>query len=88
MTSCTLDYLNREWHSASYVVIYGCAVYFTPLLTMIYCYFFIVRAVAQHEKTLREQAKKMNVASLRANTDQQKQSAEIRLAKVGNYYTN
>ncbi|XP_023213981.1 lateral eye opsin-like [Centruroides sculpturatus] len=82
MTSCTLDYLNRKWHSASYVVIYGCAVYFMPLVSMIYCYFFIVRAVSKHEKTLREQAKKMKVASLRANVDQQKQSAEIRLAKI------
>ncbi|XP_023233036.1 ocellar opsin-like [Centruroides sculpturatus] len=82
MTSCTVDYLTKEIVYMSYVIIYGCAVYMTPLITMIYSYFFIVRAVAQHEKTLREQAKKMNVASLRANTDQQKQSAECRLAKI------
>ena len=31
---------------------------------------------------MREQAKKMNVASLKSNEDAQKQSAEIRIAKV------
>ncbi|XP_076356139.1 lateral eye opsin [Tachypleus tridentatus] len=82
LTSCTVDYLTKDWSSASYVILYGIAVYFLPLITMIYCYFFIVHAVADHEKQLREQAKKMNVASLRANADQQKQSAECRLAKV------
>lgn len=82
MTSCTVDYLTKEITYMSYVIVYGCAVYMTPLITMIYSYFFIVRAVATHEKTLREQAKKMNVASLRANADQQKQSAECRLAKI------
>lgn len=35
-----------------------------------------------HEKSLREQAKKMNVTSLRSNADQNAQSAEIRIAKV------
>lgn len=82
MTSCTIDYLTKDWNSSSYVIIYGCAVYFTPLFTLIYNYTFIVQSVATHEKTLREQARKMNVSSLRANADQQKQSAECRLAKV------
>ena len=31
---------------------------------------------------MREQAKKMNVTSLRSNADQNSQSAEIRIAKV------
>lgn len=82
MTSCTVDYLTKEWWSKSYVIMYGIAVYFMPLFTIIYSYFFIVKAVSDHEKQLREQAKRMNVASLRANTDQQKTSAEIRLAKI------
>jgi r-opsin len=38
--------------------------------------------VYAHEKSLRDQAKKMNVASLRANEDASKQAAEIRIAKV------
>lgn len=82
MTSCTIDYLTKSLDHSSYVVVYGVAVYFTPLVTMIYAYYFIVSSVSQHEKQLREQAKKMNVASLRANADQQKTSAEVRLAKI------
>lgn len=82
MTSCTVDYLTEDLKSSSYVIIYGLAVYFAPLLSLIYNYTFIVRAVSIHEENLRDQARKMNVSSLRANADQQKQSAECRLAKV------
>ncbi|KFM77102.1 Ocellar opsin, partial [Stegodyphus mimosarum] len=82
MTSCTIDYLTKDWSSSSYVIFYALAVYFMPLFTLIYNYTFIVRSVAEHEEQLREQAKKMNVSSLRANSDQQKQSAECRLAKI------
>ena len=47
-----------------------------------FCYYHIVRAIIHHEEALREQAKKMNVTSLRSNVDQNAQSAEIRVAKV------
>lgn len=81
MTACGTDYLNKEWLSRSYILVYSLFVYFFPLLIIIYSYFFIVQAVAAHEKNMREQAKKMNVASLRSqeNTDK---SAECKLAKV------
>ncbi|KAI1287490.1 Ocellar opsin [Halotydeus destructor] len=82
MTSCTVDYLTKDWFFASYTIAYGVFVYFVPLFIIVYSYFFIVRTVSQHEKSLREQAKKMNVASLRANADQNKTSAEMKLAKV------
>ncbi len=36
-----------------------------------------------HEAALKAQAKKMNVDSLRSNADDGKESAEIRIAKVG-----
>lgn len=39
------------------------------------------QVVSAHEKNMREQAKKMNVASLRSNEDKEK-SADARLAKV------
>merc|ERR1719383_1382986 len=45
-------------------------------------YNVIVQAVFKHEDELRQQAKKMNVASLRSHTEQQGQSAEIKIAKV------
>ncbi|XP_073984852.1 rhodopsin 6 [Rhodnius prolixus] len=81
MTACGTDYLTKNWVSRSYILVYSVFVYFLPLFTIIYSYFFILQAVSAHEKQMREQAKKMNVASLRsaeaANT-----SAEAKLAKV------
>nr|APY20492.1 long wavelength sensitive opsin [Cucujus clavipes] len=81
MTACGTDYLSQNWLSRSYIIVYGTFVYFTPLLTIIYSYFFIVQAVAAHEKSMREQAKKMNVASLRTSEGAQT-SAECKLAKI------
>ncbi|CAH1403579.1 unnamed protein product [Nezara viridula] len=79
MTACGTDYLSKDWTSRSYILVYSVFVYFAPLLTIIYSYFFIVQAVSAHEKAMREQAKKMNVASLRGNDNT---SAEAKLAKV------
>ncbi|CAB4055675.1 OPN4 [Lepeophtheirus salmonis] len=42
----------------------------------------IVKAVWAHEMALKQQAKKMNVESLRTNVDSNAESAEIRIAKV------
>ena len=53
-----------------------------PIVIIVICYTGIVKAVFHHEDELRQQAKKMNVASLRNNAEQQQQSAEIRIAKV------
>nr|APY20515.1 long wavelength sensitive opsin [Oreina cacaliae] len=81
MTACGTDYLSRDAVSRSYIVVYGFFVYFLPLLLIIYSYFFIVQAVAAHEKSMRDQAKKMNVASLRSSEASQT-SAECKLAKI------
>lgn len=56
--------------------------YCMPLSFITFCYYFIVSTIFEHEKTLREQAKRMNVASLRTNSDANATSAEIRIAKV------
>jgi len=82
MTACGLDYLNKEWFHRSYILVYAFFVWLLPLLTIIYSYYYIVKAVFNHEKQMREQAKKMNVASLRSSAENQKQSAETKLAKV------
>lgn len=81
MTACGTDYLSKEWLSRSYILVYSFFVYFLPLSIIIYSYFFIVQAVSAHEKNMREQAKKMNVASLRSQENSDK-SAECKLAKV------
>uniref|UniRef100_A0A0K8SBN6 G-protein coupled receptors family 1 profile domain-containing protein n=1 Tax=Lygus hesperus TaxID=30085 RepID=A0A0K8SBN6_LYGHE len=81
MTACGTDYITQDWLSKSYILVYSIFVYFVPLLTIIYSYYFILSAVSAHEKSMREQAKKMNVASLRS-ADQANTSAEAKLAKV------
>lgn len=62
-------------------VIFTCS-YVIPMSMIIYYYSQIVSHVINHEKALREQAKKMNVESLRSNQNQANQSAEIRIAKA------
>ena len=42
MTACGTDYLSNEWISKSYILVYSVFVYYIPLLTIIYCYYFIV----------------------------------------------
>nr|APY20606.1 long wavelength sensitive opsin 1 [Gyrinus marinus] len=81
MTACGTDYLSKDIVSRSYILVYAVFVYFAPLMIIIYSYTFIVQAVAAHEKNMREQAKKMNVASLRSS-ENSATSAECKLAKV------
>ncbi|XP_018049698.1 PREDICTED: rhodopsin [Atta colombica] len=81
MTACGTDYLTKDIVSRSYILFYSIFVYFMPLFLIIYSYFFIIQAVAAHEKNMREQAKKMNVASLRS-AENQSTSTECKLAKV------
>ncbi|XP_037785742.1 rhodopsin-like [Penaeus monodon] len=81
LTACGTDYLTETQLSKSYLYVYSIWVYLLPLAYIIYSYTFIVKAVAAHEKAMREQAKKMGVKSLR-NEENQKTSAECRLAKV------
>ncbi|XP_051174809.1 rhodopsin-like isoform X2 [Leptopilina boulardi] len=81
LTACGTDYLATDWASRSYILVYSFFVYYLPLFTIIYSYYFIVATVAAHEQAMREQAKKMNVASLRSG-EQSGESAEIKLAKV------
>merc|ERR1719193_926316 len=62
---------------------YAFAFNFTvPMLTVIFFYIQIVKAVVAHEAALRAQAKKMNVDSLRSNAKDDGDSAEVRIAKV------
>ncbi|XP_058789766.1 rhodopsin-like [Phymastichus coffea] len=81
MTSCGTDYLGDDWLGSSYILVYSFFVYYLPLFSIICCYWNIVSAVAAHERGMREQAKKMNVSSLRSG-EQSGESAEVKLAKV------
>nr|ART29954.1 opsin [Heliconius eleuchia primularis] len=82
LTSCTFDYLSNSFDTKLFVVcIFTCSCLF-PMCFIIYFYSGIVKQVFAHEAALREQAKKMNVESLRSNQNASAESAEIRIAKA------
>ncbi|XP_014087806.1 opsin Rh6 [Bactrocera oleae] len=82
MTACGTDYFAKDWFNRSYIIVYSLWVYATPLTTIIFSYYHIMKAVWAHEKAMRDQAKKMNVASLRNSEADKGKSIEIKLAKV------
>nr|ANN11834.1 ultraviolet wavelength sensitive opsin 1 [Chrysochroa saundersii tonkinensis]APY20579.1 ultraviolet sensitive opsin 1 [Chrysochroa saundersii tonkinensis] len=82
LTACSFDYLTDSFDNHLFVASIFTTSYVIPMLLIIYFYSQIVMHVIHHEKTLKEQAKKMNVDSLRSNQTQMNQSAEIRIAKV------
>ncbi|XP_055910018.1 opsin Rh4 isoform X2 [Eupeodes corollae] len=82
LTSCSFDYLTDNFDTRLFVAtIFFCS-FCMPTAMILYYYSQIVGHVFSHEKTLREQAKKMNVESLRSNVDKNKDTAEIRIAKA------
>lgn len=81
LISCSYDYLSEDWNSVSFVLYAYIFNYCIPVSSCIFFYSQIVLAVVKHEAALREQAKKMNVESLRQG-DHAEQSAELKIAKV------
>jgi len=81
LDSCTTDYLSRDFNNRSYGIFIFVWCYIIPLMSLVYFYFFIVKAVVSHESAMRAQAKKMNVSNLRS-TGTEGESAEMRVAKV------
>ena len=65
--TCSYDYLSQDWNRKSFLLYAFIGNYCVPMAALIFFYFQIVRAVIMHEAALKAQAKKMNVASLRAN---------------------
>nr|QWV42725.1 ultraviolet sensitive opsin [Trixagus carinifrons] len=82
LTSCSFDYLMDTFDNHMFVAVIFTFSYVIPMSMIIYFYSQIVKHVFHHEKALRDQAKKMNVESLRSNVNLQQQSTEIRIAKV------
>ncbi|KAF6207755.1 hypothetical protein GE061_016203 [Apolygus lucorum] len=82
LTSCSFDYLTPKEDIRNFTGIMFIICYVVPLSLVIYFYAQIVSHVIIHEHNLREQAKKMNVESLRGNQPQNQTSAEIRIAKA------
>ena len=65
LLSCSYDYLTEDWNAKSFVLYAYVFNYVVPVSTCIFFYSQIVMAVVKHEQALKEQAKKMNVDSLR-----------------------
>uniref|UniRef100_A0A8D8R7C2 Opsin, ultraviolet-sensitive n=2 Tax=Cacopsylla melanoneura TaxID=428564 RepID=A0A8D8R7C2_9HEMI len=82
LTSCTFDYLTPTESIRFYVLFMFIFCYCIPMFMIINFYSQIVGHVFSHEKALREQAKKMNVESLRSGQKEGQSSAEVRIAKT------
>ncbi|KAG8312869.1 opsin, ultraviolet-sensitive-like [Homalodisca vitripennis] len=82
LTACSFDYLTRTPENQFFVLVLFFVCYVLPMTMIVFFYSQIVSHVVNHEKALKQQAKKMNVESLRSNQNQQNQSAEIRIAKA------
>ncbi|CAB4056322.1 OPN4 [Lepeophtheirus salmonis] len=80
--TCSYDYLTDDANNVSYILFTCFFMYLLPMSLVFFFYSSIVKAVWAHEMTLKQQAKKMNVESLRSNVDTHAESAEIRIAKV------
>ncbi|CAG7722549.1 unnamed protein product [Allacma fusca] len=82
LASCSYGFMDKTFTNMAYIVSLFSMGYCCSLLFISVCYWHIVKAVIAHERTMKEQAKKMNVASLKSNADGDKQSTEIKIAKV------
>lgn len=67
LITCSYDYLTEDWNHKTYILYAFIMNFCIPMTTIIYFYSQIVKAVVGHEASLRAQAKKMNVESLRSN---------------------
>ena len=66
--TCSYDYLTEDWNHKSYILYAFIMNYALPMVIVIFFYSQIFKAVVTHEASLKAQAKKMNVESLRSNT--------------------
>lgn len=81
LTSCSFDYLTRDFNTRSYGIAIFVFDYCIPMFIICFSYIFIVKAICDHEAAMKEQARKMKVDNLRSNA-QSAESAELRIAKV------
>jgi len=82
LTACTFDYLTTTFDNKLFVAVLFTFSYVMPMSLIIYFYSQIVSHVVNHEKALKEQARKMNVETLRSNQNQAASSVEVRIAKA------
>lgn len=85
LTSCAIDAYKGNLFTNAYIHCCFTFMYTLPALAIVYFYSKVFGHVRAHEKAMKEQARKMNVKSLRSvgTKEDQEKSAEIRVAKVG-----
>lgn len=56
LTSCGTDFLSTSWVDKSYILVYSSLVYYTPLFTIIYSYYYIISVskIVHEVKNLRK----------------------------------
>ncbi|KZC05676.1 Opsin, blue-sensitive [Dufourea novaeangliae] len=81
LTTCSFDFLTEDQDTKAFVLSIFIWAYVIPLIFIVYFYSQLLQSIRNHEKMLREQAKKMNVKSLVSNQDKER-SVEMRIAKV------
>jgi len=81
LTSCSFDYLSQDIGTITYNLYMFIFNYCCPLMVILGSYVMIVKAISDHESSMRAQAAKMNVKSLRT-AEANEQRAEIRIAKT------
>ncbi len=67
LITCSYDYLTDDWNHKSFILYAFICNYVMPMSAVIFFYSQIVKAVVSHEASLKKQAAKMNVDSLRSN---------------------
>ena len=82
LVTCSYDYLKQEWNELTFMYYAFAFNYTVPMLTVIFFYIQIVKAVVAHEAAMKAQANKMNVDSLKSNQKDNEASAEVKIAKV------
>ena len=82
LVTCSYDYLTQDWNERTFMYYAFAFNYTVPMLTVIFFYIQIVKAVVAHEAAMKAQAKKMNVDSLKSNQKDNEASAEVKIAKV------
>ena len=65
--TCGYDYMSDDLNNRSYIIFVCVFDYLFPMVLVFFYYSSIVKAVWAHEESLKAQAKKMNVESLRSN---------------------
>nr|BAQ54757.1 opsin, short-wavelength sensitive type [Somatochlora uchidai] len=79
LTTCSFDYMTEGQSTQIFTIVIFSWAYVIPLVLIALFYSNILSHVREHEKMLKEQAKRMNVKSL---SQGEEKSAEIRIAKV------